>query len=179
MQSPEALVVILGTGGTIAGTASDATDHVGYTAGQLGVNRLVAAVPALAGASLEAEQGAPLDVDSLPAADAAWPRVEIVTSHAGSDGAIVRAIVAAGARGIVVAGTGNGSLHRALEAALREAQAAGVRVLRTTRCRDGRVVGGSADAWASADDLTPEKARVDLLLDLLSADASSIRPGSA
>ena len=40
-------IVILGTGGTIAGTASQASDHVGYTAAQLGVEQLMAALPGL------------------------------------------------------------------------------------------------------------------------------------
>lgn len=54
-------IVILGTGGTIAGTAASATDAVGYTAAQLGVAQLVAAVPALASAPIECEQVAQLD----------------------------------------------------------------------------------------------------------------------
>ena len=54
-------IVILGTGGTIAGTATDPNDNVGYTAGQRKVADLLAAVPALVGADLEAEQVAQLD----------------------------------------------------------------------------------------------------------------------
>src|SRR5438067_359079 len=56
-----AKVVVLGTGGTIAGTASDASDNVGYTAGQLSVAHLVRAVPALADVPIECEQVAQLD----------------------------------------------------------------------------------------------------------------------
>jgi len=110
---------------------------------------------------------AALGAERLPAEARAWPAVEIVTSHAGASGAVVRAMAAAGVRGIVVAGTGNGSVHRALEEALREVQAAGVRVLRSTRCRNGRVVARGRDELPAADDLTPEKARVELLLRLL------------
>ncbi len=80
----------------------------------------------------------------LPSDAADWPRVEIVVSHAGADGGIVRAACAAGAKGIVVAATGNGTLHRAIEQAAEEAQASGVRVLRSTRCANGRVVPGAA-----------------------------------
>lgn len=57
-------LVILGTGGTIAGTAADAGDNVGYTAAQRSVAELLAAVPGLAGGaevSIEAEQVAQLD----------------------------------------------------------------------------------------------------------------------
>jgi len=111
-------------------------------------------------------QGEALGVAVLPA-DGRWPRVEIVMSHAGADGAIVRALCASGVQGLVVAATGNGTLHSALEAALLEAQAGGVRVLRSTRCGDGRVVSAGDAALPSSDDLTPVKARVELLLRLL------------
>ena len=113
--------------------------------------------------------GAALGLDAVDADPVAWPRVEVVTSHAGADGGIVRAAVAAGAKGIVVAGTGNGTVHEDLESALREAQAAGVRVLRATRCAEGGVVGAPADALPSAGRLSPVKARIELLLELLAA----------
>jgi L-asparaginase len=54
-------VVVLGTGGTIAGSAASSGDHVGYTAGQLGVAHLLAAVPELASWSIESEQVAQVD----------------------------------------------------------------------------------------------------------------------
>ncbi|MET0518327.1 MAG: asparaginase, partial [Burkholderiaceae bacterium] len=98
----------------------------------------------------------------------AWPRVQIVMNHVGADGAIVRALLAQGVDGLVVAGTGNGSLSAPLEAALRTAQAQGVRVLRSTRCDAGPVT-ASEDALPSAGALGPVKARIELLLDLLQA----------
>ena len=49
-------IVILGTGGTIAGQAARADDSVGYRAGALGVQALIDAVPPLQRWSLEAEQ---------------------------------------------------------------------------------------------------------------------------
>ena len=310
MQSNASKVVVLGTGGTIAGTSADASDNVGYTAAQLGVNLLVRAVPPLADVPLEAEQVAQVDskdmshevwralalrcahhlarpdvagivithgtdtleetawflqrvlapakpvvltaamrpatalqsdgpqnlldavgvarapgargvvavlggqvhgarevrkvhpyridafssgdagligcieegelrlfrawpqgdalgVAALPADGSPWPRVEIVMSHAGADGAIVRALGASGVQGLVVAATGNGTLHHALEAALLEAQVSGVSVLRSTRCGDGRVLAAADEALPSSDDLTPVKARVELVLQLL------------
>jgi L-asparaginase len=311
MQSIDAKVIVLGTGGTIAGTSADANDNVGYIAAQLGVASLVAAVPPLADMAIESEQvaqvdskdmshvvwrdlalrcahhlarpevggivvthgtdtleetawflqrvlapakpvvltaamrpatslqadgpqnlldavrvarcprargvvavlggsvygardvrkrhpyridafdsgdagaigrieegeltlfrpwpaGEPLGLDMLPTDDATgWPQVEIVTSHAGASGAVVRALSGIGVRGLVVATTGNGTLHRDLEAALLEARAQGVSVLRSTRCRDGRVLAAPGDALQSAGDLTPEKARVELMLDLM------------
>lgn len=303
------LIVILGTGGTIAGTASNAADNVGYTAGQLSVASLLAAIPQLAGRQLEAEQVAQLDskdmdfgtwqrlaqavarhaerpevkgivithgtdtleetayflqrvlapgkpvvltaamrpasalvpdgpqnlVDAVAvaahaeargvtvvlagrvhhpeqvqkahsyrvdafrsrddavlglveegslrrvgewpatqalglariAADAkSWPRVQIVLNHAGADGSVVRALLAQGVDGLVVAGTGNGTLAQDLEQALLQAQAQGVRVLRSSRCDAGPVM-ENASGLASAGALSPVKARVELILQLL------------
>jgi L-asparaginase len=316
MQSPERLVVVLGTGGTIAGTAADAGDNVGYTAAQIGVAQLVAAIPALAGAPLECEQiaqldskdmdhatwqrlaqraahhlardnvcgvvvthgtdtmeetayflqrvlapakplvltgamhpatsllpdgpqnlrdavtvareagacgvvvvmagavrsafdvrkahpyridaftsgdagpiayveegrlrrlrdwpqGTPLGLDAIARDPAQWPRVEIVTSHAGADGAIIDALAARGVDGLVVAGTGNGKVHHSLETALCRAEAIGVRVTRATRCTAGTVVGESAGKLPLASASTVVQARVELLLALLEASAGA------
>ncbi|MED5619376.1 asparaginase [Ideonella sp. BN130291] len=306
-------VVILGTGGTIAGRSAQAGDNVGYTAGQIGVDALVAAVPALAGEALEAQQVAQLDskdmdhatwlllaqhlayqlarpevqgvvithgtdtleetayflhrllappkpvvltaamrpatalladgpqnlldavrvarcagargvvtvlngqvlaaedvrkvhsyrVEAFSAGDAGplavmeegrlrlfrdwpqgqalglawlpsdvarWPRVEVLLSHAGASGGLVEALVAQGVRGIVVAGTGNGTVHRDMQAALQRAQLAGVRVLRSSRCVNGAVVGdGLLD---SAGALPPVKARIELMLQLMAPSAA-------
>ncbi|MFC5523502.1 asparaginase [Polaromonas jejuensis] len=96
-----------------------------------------------------------------------WPRVEIVMSHAGADGAVVEALVAQGVQGLVVAATGNGSLHHALEAALLAAQAAGVEVVRATRCLNGRVLPKAGDTLPDSGGLSPVKARVALMLRLL------------
>lgn len=304
------LIVILGTGGTIAGQARTASDNVGYTAAQLGVDDLVSAVPPLAQRALEAEQVAQLDskdmdfatwqrlaervahhlareevagvvithgtdtleetayflhrvlaprkpvvltaamrpatalqtdgpqnlldavsvasderaqgvltvfagavhgaeqirkvhsykVDAFASSDggliavveegvlrplgawpaaegavglsrigrpaAAWPRVQIVLNHVGADGALVQALLAQGVDGLVVAGTGNGTLSAALEQALRSAQQQGVKILRSTRCDAGPVT-PSAVALPSAGALSPVKARIELLLELL------------
>lgn len=112
-------------------------------------------------------QAAGHDLDSLPADAQAWPWVEIVSSHAGARGDGVRALVAAGVRGLVVASTGNGTVHQALEAALAEAQAAGVRVWRATRCADGVLIGAAARQAGPAAGLSPWQARVALMLSLL------------
>jgi L-asparaginase len=103
------------------------------------------------------------------------PRVDIVMSHADNDGGLVRALLAASAldaahlpRGLVVASTGNGTVHRALEAALREAQLRGVRVIRSTRCARGRVIPDAANPLQDSAGLSPVKARLALALELLS-----------
>jgi L-asparaginase len=93
--------------------------------------------------------------------------VDIVTSHAGARARTLDALVAAGAHGIVVAGTGNGSVHRELTAAARRAMAAGVLVRRASRCLQGGVVGAPPDALPSAGVLTPAQARIELMLDLM------------
>ncbi|HSI61350.1 MAG TPA: asparaginase, partial [Ideonella sp.] len=77
------------------------------------------------------------------------------------------ALVALGARGLVVEGTGNGTVHHALEAALVHAADAGVKLLRATRCSGGGVVGAPAGSLPSAGELTPAKARIELMLRLL------------
>ena len=310
MQSPMPLVVILATGGTIAGTAATATDTTGYRAGALGVDALIAGVPALAGQRLEAEsvaaidskdmdaatwqrlaqrvahhlarpevagvvithgtdtleetayflqrvlapakpvvltaamrpasalsadgpanlldavglagtagvrgvsvvfagaawaavglrkvhtlqtgafagsdcgpiarleggvlrafrawpEGEPLGLARIAAAPDAWPRVEIVLNHAGADGRLVDAAVAAGAQGLVVAGTGHGSVSGRLEEALARARAAGVRVTRASRCAFGPVLPHDAHDAEAAGELSAVQARVELLLALL------------
>jgi L-asparaginase len=98
-----------------------------------------------------------------------WPRVEIVFSHAGADGRLVDALVRDGVDGLVVAATGNGTVHHEVEAALLRAQSQGVKVLRSTRVGAGAVLAKPGDALPSAGTLTPVQARVELLLQLLSA----------
>lgn len=110
------------------------------------------------------------------ASGAPWPRVEIVMNYAGASGAMVDALVRDGVHGLVVAATGNGTLHHALQAALERAQQAGVAVRVTTRCPLGQVL---ALPWAQAalplsPGLIPVKARVSLLLELLGASAPAL-----
>ena len=113
----------------------------------------------------EAPRDAALGLAHIARDAAQWPRVEVVTSHAGANGLLVDALVAQGVHGIVAAGTGNGTVHRDLEAALLRAQAAGVQVLRSTRCAAGPVIGGAL--LQSAGALSPVQARVELMLQLL------------
>lgn len=96
------------------------------------------------------------------------PRVELVFNHAGADGRLVRDVMQREApQGWVVAGTGNGTLHHALEAALLEAQKRGALVFRTSRCAAGGVVSRDTDVLPHAGGLTPMQARVALMLDLI------------
>ena len=79
------------------------------------------------------------------------------------------AVLAAGARGIVIAGTGNGTVHRELLQAAQRARAAGVAVVRASRCLGGGVFGATPDALPSHGGVTPWQARIELLLDLMRA----------
>ena len=97
----------------------------------------------------------------------AWPRVEIVMNHAGAGGELVDLMASSGVRGIVVAGTGNGTVHQALEAALLRARALGLRIVRTTRCAQGRVFARSDDVFPVSEGLSPVKARIALMLELM------------
>jgi L-asparaginase len=67
-------VVVLGTGGTIAGRATSASDNIGYTAAEVGVAELSSAIPglavALSGCALVTEQVA--QVDSKDMSVAVW-----------------------------------------------------------------------------------------------------------
>jgi len=112
------------------------------------------------------------------AAAGPWPWVELVTSHAGADGRAVDALLAQGVQGLVVAATGNGTLHHALEAALRRALQAGVPVWMGTRCAEGQLVLASEGPQGALDapaprpvDLPPLKARISLQLALLARSA--------
>lgn len=104
-----------------------------------------------------------------------WPRVEIVLSHAGADGALVRTLCASSAmdadpiRGLVVAASGNGTIHHALERALLQADSQGIRVVRSTRCAYGQIVlgEGAVNAFPVAVHLSPVKARIALMLELM------------
>jgi L-asparaginase len=101
-----------------------------------------------------------------------WPRVEIVMNYAGGSAAVVDALLqplpgVAPLRGLVVAGTGNGTVHVDLMDALQRAEQAGVRVLRASRCGEGRVLPVAGSAFADSQGLSPVKARVALMLDLM------------
>jgi L-asparaginase len=97
------------------------------------------------------------------------PRVDVVVSYVGADGVMIDAAVAAGAKGIVSAGTGAGRPTPGEDEALDRAAAAGVVVCQSTRVGSGRVVYAPAlqqRGFVAAGDLQPWKARVLLQLGL-------------
>jgi L-asparaginase len=109
------------------------------------------------------------DIASLDA----LPRVDVVTSYVGADGVMIDAALAAGARGIVSAGTGAGRPTPGEEEALTRAQQAGVVVCQSSRVGSGRAVrspGLRKRGWVAADSLVPWKARLLLSLALTRTD---------
>jgi L-asparaginase len=102
----------------------------------------------------------------------ALPRVDIVMAHENMDGAIIDAAAAAGAKGIVVAGVGNGNMTKAGLDALAAQAKKGVVCVRSSRVATGRVgrnveVDDDELGLVASDDLNPQKARVLLRLALL------------
>lgn len=108
------------------------------------------------------------------------PSVEIVYSYAGATGEIINHITNCGKyAGIVVAGTGAGRFSKAEEIALMKAREKGLYIVRSSRVGNGRTVGIDPykDLRAiSGDNLTPQKARILLMLSLLKLeDVSDIQ----
>ena len=99
------------------------------------------------------------------------PNVGIALAYAGSGRLEIDALAAAGVKGIVNAGVGDGSLSIEARAALVEARKRGIVVVRASRIPGGPVVrDGEADDdaldFVVADNLSPQKARILLALAL-------------
>lgn len=92
------------------------------------------------------------------------PKVDILYSYQDQDGSLVEAAVKNGAKGIVIAGTGNGSVPLRMEPAINEAIAQGVVVILSTRTGSGFV---TAKPFAiSSGFYSPQKSRILLMLAL-------------
>lgn len=104
------------------------------------------------------------------------PRVEIILNHADANGQIVDALLQQKVsqqqklRGIVVAGTGNGTISASLETALLRAQETGVVIWRSTRCAFGKLAGQADAVFGDSHGLAPAKARIALILSLINSD---------
>ncbi|HEU0156070.1 MAG TPA: asparaginase, partial [Stellaceae bacterium] len=107
------------------------------------------------------------------------PRVDIVLSYAGADGALVEAAIAAGARGIVSAGFAPGSPTPAQRAVFERAAGSGVVVVQCSRAFSGRVAPRRRlreSGIVAGEDLSPQKARILLMLALTATtDIASIQ----
>ncbi len=96
------------------------------------------------------------------------PRVEIIYSYAGADGALVDAAVNSGARGLVSAGFAPGSPTPDQRAAFERAAKAGVVVVQCSRAA-GRVAPRRRlreSGIVAGEDFSPQKARILLMLAL-------------
>jgi L-asparaginase len=105
------------------------------------------------------------------------PRVDIVYTCADVSTDLIDIMVKAGAKGIVIAGVGDGNMNAGTLEAAKRATKAGVPVVRASRVPVGAVLikGEIVDAdygTVSSAELNPQKARILLMLALLKKDRS-------
>jgi L-asparaginase type II len=99
------------------------------------------------------------------------PQVDIAYGYANVGPVVVNALTAAGAKGIIHAGVGDGSLAAKVVPALKAARAKGVIIVRASRvgqgilARNGEANDDELD-FVAADTLSPQKARILLMLAL-------------
>ena len=99
------------------------------------------------------------------------PRVDIIMAYENMDGALVDAAVAAGAKGVVIAGVGNGNLTKPAVTALAAQAKKGIVCVRSSRVTTGRVgrnveLDDDALNFVASLGLNPQKTRVLLRLAL-------------
>ncbi|WP_093796248.1 asparaginase [Sporomusa acidovorans] len=99
------------------------------------------------------------------------PQVDIIYGHVNDTGILAQAAVASGAKGLIYAGLGNGNMSETMKNTFRKIQARGVIVVRSTRAGNGVVTKNSVlaedhDRFVAADTLSPQKARILLMLAL-------------
>jgi len=102
----------------------------------------------------------------------AIPRVDVIFASADSSPALIDASVASGAKGIVVAGVGNGNMNKASVTAAANAVKKGVVVVRSSRVPTGSVdrnveINDDEMGFIASQELNPQKARILLSLALL------------
>lgn len=118
-----------------------------------------------------AAAGRPSLAGALARLPAELPRVDLIAQHVDADPAIVGWHVSRGARGLVVAATGHGTLSTPMCEALSSAARAGVLVVRASRVANGPVNRGAgvdddACGFVAAGWLSPHKARTAAVLAL-------------
>jgi L-asparaginase len=99
------------------------------------------------------------------------PRVDIIYAYENMDGKIIDAAVAAGAKGLVIAGVGNGNMTKPAQDALAAAAKKGVIAVRSSRVTTGQVgrnveVDDDKNGFIASLGLNPQKSRVLLRLAL-------------
>jgi L-asparaginase len=112
------------------------------------------------------------DIEELPA-------VDIIFDHLGAGTHLYRAAIDAGAKGIVLAATGNGSLSPSAREGAEAARRHGVAFVRASRVGQGVVTDSADDTMLdtiAANSLNPQKARILLMLALcVTRDPAAIR----
>lgn len=104
------------------------------------------------------------------------PKVDILYTYS-NDGSSVaaKALFENGTKGLVIAGSGAGSIHTAQKEVLKDLLQKGLKVVVSTRVKSGFVAVGDDDkklGFISAQDLNPQKARVLLMLALTKTNDS-------
>ncbi|MCQ2699555.1 type II asparaginase [Helicobacter pylori] len=96
------------------------------------------------------------------------PKVDIIYTHVGITPDLFQASLNSHAKGIVIAGVGNGNVSAGLLKAMQEASQMGVVIVRSSRVGSGEITSGEIDdrAFITSDNLNPQKARVLLQLAL-------------
>jgi len=102
---------------------------------------------------------------------ASLPQVDIVYAYGNVQPTAVNALVDAGAKAIIHAGTGNGSVANRMVKPLQDARAKGVLIVRSSRVPYGFVLRNAEQPddkydWVVAHDMRPEKARILTMLAL-------------
>jgi L-asparaginase len=100
------------------------------------------------------------------------PRVDIIFMAADASSDLIDAAVKDGAKGIVIAGVGNGNMNKASVEAAARAVKEGVAVVRSSRVATGSVgrnveLNDDELGFVASDELNPQKARILLTLALL------------
>ncbi|WP_096026607.1 asparaginase [Campylobacter lanienae] len=102
------------------------------------------------------------------------PKVDILYSYSNDGNAVAaKALFSNGTKGLVIAGSGAGSIHEDHEKALKELINQGLKVVVSSRISQGRVALNSEKkslGFISAEELNPQKARVLLMLSLIKTD---------
>ncbi|RVZ97555.1 type II asparaginase [Helicobacter pylori] len=96
------------------------------------------------------------------------PKVDIIYTHVGMTLDLFQASLNSHAKGVVIAGVGNGNVSTGLLKAMQEASEMGVVIVRSSRVGSGEITSGEIDdkAFITSDNLNPQKARVLLQLAL-------------
>ena len=101
------------------------------------------------------------DIDSI----STLPDVQIVYGSGNMGTALYEAAAKSGAKAIIHAGTGNGSVADYAVETLKKIRASGVQIIRSARVADGLVLRNSEQPddkydWVVANDLNPQKAKI-------------------